>query len=152
MIGPNQLHHVRQSTEGRCLPACARMILGGLDILMAEDQIAEILETDFFGTPAFAIRRLESIGLKVNYGSCSASSVISDLEKGVPSILFVKTGFLDHWNIDVAHALVVVGADPGILWLAHDPGLEAGPIQILWNGLLAAWMEFEFRCATIIKR
>jgi hypothetical protein len=60
-------------------------------------------------------------------------------------IVFVRTGFLDYWQQDVAHAVVIIGAvAPSHCWL-HDPAQSAGAIVTAWHGLLAAWGEFAFK-------
>ncbi len=67
-------------------------------------------------------------------------------------LAFVRTQFLDYWQEDVAHAVVIVDAEPDQIFWIHDPALAAGPIATLWDGLLAAWAEFSYRGATINSR
>ena len=66
-----------------------------------------------------------------------------------PVILFVRTGFLDYWQDDVAHAVVVIGVEEKEQFWVHDPALPDGPRAVSWNGLLAAWAEFGYRAALI---
>ncbi|MBI4670415.1 MAG: C39 family peptidase [Chloroflexi bacterium] len=106
------LPHFEQSAEGYCLPACARMVLASLGMNLAEPEIANILGTQDYGTPSFAIRQLTILGANVNYHEWSVAQLLAELEAKHPVILFVHTGFLDHWTIDVAHAIVAVGAVP----------------------------------------
>jgi hypothetical protein len=67
-------------------------------------------------------------------------------------IAFVRTQFLDYWQEDVAHAVVIVGAEPEDLFWVHDPAFATGPVTTLWNGLLAGWAEFSYRGATLRHR
>lgn len=151
MREPISLLHFQQSAEGYCLPACARMILASLGINRTEAEIGKILGTQDYGTPSFAITRLNALGVKINYREWSISELIAELDAGNPVIVFVRTGFLDHWTTDVAHAAIVVSAIENERFSIHDPALESGPTSVSWDGLLAAWAEFGYLGATITK-
>jgi hypothetical protein len=92
MNAPLALPHFQQSADGYLLPACARMVLAYLGIKRSESQFRKALGTETWGTPTLAVQRLVSINREVIY--------------------FVRTGFLDDYTADFAHALVVVGANP----------------------------------------
>ena len=143
------LPHFQQSTEGYCLPACVRMVLANLGLEHPEAEVSHILGSQEFGTPSFAIRRLCEIGIQVIYREWSISQLLTSLDAEQPAILFVRTGFLDYWQEDVAHAVVVVGAEKDQQFWLHDPTLPTGPVVVSWNGLLAAWAEFGYRAAAI---
>ena len=75
--------------------------------------------------------------------------MLSALAKGQPVILFVQTGFLDYWEEDFGHAIVVVGVtDKQQFWI-HDPSQPKGARQASLNGLLAAWCEFGYKGAAL---
>lgn len=57
--------HHKQSREGLCLPACARMILAYLGQEMDEARLAQTLKTRPFGAPADNIRLLDKLGYTV---------------------------------------------------------------------------------------
>ncbi len=61
--------HFKQSVDGQCLPACARMVLAYLGQKMEEAQVAKTLRSRSFGTPAPNIRYIESFGFSVMYGA-----------------------------------------------------------------------------------
>lgn len=143
------LPHFRQSAAGYCLSACVRMVLAHLGLERSEDDISRILGAQPFGTPSFAVRRLVAWGLDVVYRGWTIPQLLKVLDAERPIILFVRTGFLDHWQEDVAHAIVVVGAEEGQRFWLHDPTLSTGPVVASWNGVLAAWAEFGYRGATI---
>lgn len=146
------LPHLAQTADGYCLPACARMILASLGMEHTEAEIASVLGTLDYGTPSFAVTRLESLGVAVNYREWTVQELLTELDAGHPVILFVRTGFLDHWTIDVAHAAIVVSAFMnGRFWI-HDPALVSGPTSVSWDGVLAAWAEFGYLGATITRR
>jgi ABC-type bacteriocin/lantibiotic exporter with double-glycine peptidase domain len=143
------LPHFRQSAEGRCLSACVRMALAYLGLERSEAEISHVLGAQEFGTPSFAAQRLSAFGLQAVYREWSIPQLLNALDAGQPVILFVRTGFLDHWREDVAHAVVVVGAEDSQRFWLHDPALSTGPVVVSWNGLLAAWAEFSYRGAAI---
>jgi hypothetical protein len=87
----------------------------------------------------------------VVYGVWSIPQLLSALDSGQPVILFVRTGFLDYWQEDVAHAIVVVGVTEGQHFWLHDPALPTGPLIASWDGLLAAWAEFSYRGAALSR-
>jgi len=143
------LPHFQQSAVGYCLPACVRMVLAYLGLERSEAKVSRTLGAQEFGTPSFAVQRLAAPGLQVIYREWSISQLLVALDAGQPVILFVRTGFLDHWQEDVAHAVVVVGAEEKRQFWLHDPVLPTGPLSVSWNGLLAAWAEFGYRGTTI---
>jgi len=145
------LPHFQQSADGQCLPACGRMVLAYLGVSLAEAEVGCTIGAKSFGTPTFAIQKLSNLGLQVNYKEWSTSALLVVLGQKRPLIAFVRTGFLDYWQEDFAHALVVVGAvDNQQVWV-HDPAKENSPIVVSWDGFLAAWAEFGYRGATITK-
>ena len=127
------------------------MVLANLGISLAEAEVGRIIGAKSFGTPSFAIQRLSKLGLQVQYKEWSTSALLAVLREKRPLIAFVRTGFLDYWQEDFAHAVVVVGAvDSEQVW-AHDPAKESSPLPVSWDGFLAAWAEFGYRGATVTK-
>jgi ABC-type bacteriocin/lantibiotic exporter with double-glycine peptidase domain len=141
--------HFRQSAEGFCLPACARMALAYLGIERSEVEVSRVLGAQEYGTPSFAIQRLVDLDVQVTYRQWSLTEFVAALTDKQPVIIFVRTGFLDHWTKDVAHAVVVVGIEEGQRFWINDPAREEGPLAVSWDGLLAAWAEFDHRGATL---
>ncbi len=143
------LPHFQQSAEGRCLPACVRMVLAYVGLEYSEAKVSSTLGAREFGTPSFAVQRLTALGLRVIYREWSIPQLLVALNARQPVILFVRTGFLDYWQKDVAHAVVVVGAEEGQRFWLHDPSVPTGPLSVSWDGFLAAWAEFGYRGAAI---
>jgi hypothetical protein len=125
------------------------MVLAYLGLEHSEAQVSQILGAREFGTPSFAVRRLAALGLPVVYREWSIPQLLVALDARQPIILFVRTGLLDYWREDVAHAVVAVGAAEDQQFWLHDPALPTGPVVVSWNGLLAAWAEFGYRGAVI---
>ncbi|MFC1974872.1 C39 family peptidase [Chloroflexota bacterium] len=144
--------HFQQSTDGYCLPTCARMVLAYLGFEYSEAEISQVLGTQDYGTPSFAVQRLTSLKLHVVYREWSVSELLSALEVGQPVIMFVRTGFLDYWQEDFAHTVVVVGALQDEQFWVHDPARLTGPLEVSWHGLLAGWAEFGYRAAILLKQ
>jgi ABC-type bacteriocin/lantibiotic exporter with double-glycine peptidase domain len=143
--------HFQQSADGYCLPVCVRMVLAYLGINRSESEISYILGTKSWGTPSFAIERLTSLKIKVIYQEWSTAELVATLEIGRPVIAFIRTGFLDHYEEDFAHAIVIIGGQDQQVWI-HDPAKSKGPVAVSWNGLLAAWSEFDYRGAVLLAK
>jgi uncharacterized protein YvpB len=104
--------HHRQVGPHNCLPACARMVLGYLGQDVGEDELAAQL-----GTPGQRLLRLDSPTLRVSFDPLTLLLVYDRLNAGIPVIALVRTAFLDYWQADLAHAVVVVGYDEQYLRL-----------------------------------
>jgi len=152
MNGIITIPHFRQSKEGHCLPACGRMALAHLGFDRTEAEISQILGTEDWGTPSFAIKRLASPDIEVSYQEWSISELLAILTAGQPVIAFVRTGFLEYYQEDFAQAVVIVGANPNKTFWLQDPAQTNGPIEVSWDGLLAAWAEFGYRGAVLTRK
>lgn len=144
--------HFQQSDAGYCLPACARMILNYLGVQSDEVSLSKILGTKPYGTPSFAIKRLRNSDIEVIYQEWSVAELSLMLEAGHPVIVFVRTVFLDYYQEDFAHALVIVGIVSGQRFKVQDPAQSIGPLDVSWDGLLAAWSEFDYQGAVLQRR
>ncbi len=144
-----RLHHLQQPYDGACLTTCVQMVLSGSGIDLSFAQIFTALGAKPFGTPSFAVQRLHVLGLQVDYRPRTLVDALKDIQQRHPIICFVRTQFLDHWDKDVAHAVVVVEIEPQQRFWIHDPWLADGPMPVSWDGFLAAWTEFDFRSVTL---
>lgn len=118
--------HHKQIGTYNCLPACARMVLHYHGELLAEDRLAHLLGTTPMGTPGSRLLRLQSPHWQVTYAPLTLPLIFDYLEQGLPVITLVQTIFLDYWQADLAHAVVVVGYDQDVL-LVHDPSFTQSP-------------------------
>jgi len=140
--------HYRQSADGRCLPACVRMVLAYLGRELEEAQIAKVLRSYSFGTPAPNVRHLESLNVSVTLGQMSVSRLQAYLQRGIPCIIFVQAGELPYSESEGFHAVVVVGLSEQTAYI-NDPALDTGPQPIPIDDLRLAWSEFEYEGAII---
>lgn len=124
------------------------MVLAYLGQKMEEAQIAKLLRSQPFGTPAPNIRYLESLGLPVTYGQMSLSRLRAYLQKDIPCILFVQADELPYSASEGFHAIVVVGLSEQTAYV-NDPALDMGPQSISLDYLQLAWSEFEYKGAII---
>jgi len=143
--------HHRQIGSHNCLPACARMVLSYPGQKVSEAELASRLGTTELGTPGSRLSRLSSPTLHVVFGPLTLPLIYDRLNAGTPVIALARTLFLDYWQADLAHAVVVVGYDDRHL-LLNDPGFDDAPQRATHTGFLAAWGEFDHLCCTISKR
>ena len=140
--------HYEQSQDGRCLPACARMVLTYLGQDVGEDHLAHLLRTRPFGTPADNIRLLSASGWIVTFDRGTEFDLRRCLDQGLPCIVFVKTEALPHWQAEDAHAVVLVGLS-GETAYVNDPAFESAPQAVPLEHFLLAWSEFDYEYAVI---
>ena len=144
------LTHLKQLRHGACLLACARMVLLALGDDASEDQLAQLFDTEWYGTPASRIRRLTQRGYRVTYEQTTLEQLQRYLHQQSPVIIFLRTGSLPGWREDVAHAVILVGLTSEMA-IIHAPARDIGPDEIGLEALLLAWSEMGFYCATITR-
>lgn len=142
--------HYPQTGKYNCLPACARMVLAYLGLSATEAELAARLGTTPLGTTGRNLLRLQDKSLFVAYGPLTLPLLKTELDQNRPVIVLVSSLFLDYWQKDTAHAVVVVGYDGDRVFL-NDPAFAVAPQRATENGLLAAWGEFDY-LASIIKK
>ena len=140
--------HHKQIGDHNCLPACARMVLGYLGRDVDEAELVSQLGTTELGTPGSRLLRLAYPTLRVAFGPLTLPLVYDRLDAGTPVVALVRTLFLDYWQADLAHAVVVVGYDEHHL-LLNDPEFDNAPQYAMSAGFLAAWGEFDYLCGII---
>ncbi|MBE2233642.1 MAG: C39 family peptidase [Anaerolinea sp.] len=141
--------HLRQSSEATCLAVCARMVLAYAGDLRSEQELVSLLGIDpSYGAPASRILRLERLGYRVVYDSVSLSLLRSALERNIPPIVLLKTGFLGYWSENVSHACLLTGIAETHVFL-HDPWLPSGPVTVTRTEFIAAWTEMDYLAAMI---
>ena len=142
--------HFKQTAGNTCVPAFVRMVLAYLQHSIDEPTLVKLLDTKPFGTAVRNIQRVSSLGFVVSFGSSALTSIRAALASGNPVIAFVMTGHLKYWQVNVAHAVVVVGIDDENVYL-DDPWIDASPQVSPIDDFLAAWAEFDHLAATIIR-
>lgn len=144
------VEHFSQSDDGYCLPACAQMVLQYYGRRLSEQYFVDLFQAT---APAGAIfsygMRLERLGYRVTFGSLTEAELRSTLNRGIPLICRLWTVMLDHWmGEETPHVAVVVGYDERYVYL-NDPAFPTAPQPVLWDGFLAAWVEYDQMAAII---
>lgn len=125
------------------------MVLAKAGDHRSEQELADLFGIDpSYGAPASRLLRLERFGYRVIYDSVSLSLLRSALDRGIPPIVLLKTGFLGHWLENVSHACVLVGLTETSAFL-HDPWLASGPIEVTQTEFIAAWTEMDYLAAIV---
>jgi len=145
------VRHCKQSSPGACLPACARMVLATLDDERTEKQLATVLRSYEFGTPASRVTHLTELGYQVQFGPSSLEELQTHLlARNLFPIVFVRADWLPWADFGGFHALVlteITSTDVALL----DPALDDGPVRLNKDGFLLAWEEFDCLAAIISK-
>lgn len=144
------VRHYRQSNPGACLPACVRMVLAALGDERTEEQLARVLGSYEFGTPASRVTRLTKLGYRVQFGPSSLDELRAHLEGGLFPVVFVRADLVPWADFGGFHALVLIEITPTDVAL-HDPALDDGPIWLSKDGFLLAWEEFGYLAAVISR-
>jgi ABC-type bacteriocin/lantibiotic exporter with double-glycine peptidase domain len=133
--------HRLQLADGYCLPACVQMVLAYWDIHRDQAEVAKQLKTvPGVGTPASNLLRLRSRRLEVTFGSGNTSDLRAALLQGIPPIAMVKTQMLPYWDIDTAHAVVLLAMDD-LSVTVHDRAKSQAAIQFNLGYFELAWEE-----------
>jgi ABC-type bacteriocin/lantibiotic exporter with double-glycine peptidase domain len=140
--------HLRQDDDGWCLPACVAMVAAYWQQPLLQSDVALWLGTQGVGTPASRIQRLAQHGFEVIYRTGSLPELEAWIAKGVPSILFVRTGELPYWQIDTPHAVVLAGVEGDSVYLL-DPAVETVPVTVRSGDLVLAWSYFDYTYAVL---
>ncbi len=144
--------HYQQVADHTCLPACVRMVLAYHGLEKSEEDLADLLDTDFTGTPAARVHCLEGLGfLTVLHEACW-----EDLQRyvgmGLPCIALVYTIHFPHYAAHPGgnHTVVVAGIGRDTV-LIHDPLQPSGPVAIPRASFEAAWEARRNRLIVIAR-
>ena len=130
--------HFRQETNYSCVAACVRMVLAHYGRIESEPDLCQLLgTTPFYGTRADAVRRVEIMGFEVENVS-TVPELQAALAVNAPPIVFLRTGQLDYWSADAAHAVVLTGLEATAAFL-NDPFFDAFPQQPSLASFQQAW-------------
>lgn len=148
LAGSTPVRHYKQSNPGACLPACARMVLAALGDERTEKELAKVLRSYEFGTPASRVTHLTEWGYQVQFRPCSLEELQVHLARDLFPIVFVRADLLPWSDFGGFHALVLSAITPSDVFLL-DPALDDGPTRIARDGFLLAWEEFDCLAAII---
>lgn len=140
--------HVLQTADSDCLVACAQMVLDFVGVHKSYDELAKVLGTRWFGTPARNLKNLETKELTVVLTEMDLNDIQLCLQQQQPVIAFVHTADLSYWVEPTNHAVVVIGFDERHFYL-HDPFFQNAPQKVPSEQLALAQLHFDHLCAVI---
>jgi ABC-type bacteriocin/lantibiotic exporter with double-glycine peptidase domain len=132
--------HFQQEFEYSCVAACVRMVLAHHGDLRNEAELRALFDTQPTGTRAGNIMRLSGSAYEVNLRSSNLVELQKSLADNVPLIIFLKTGPLEYWNMDIFHVAVPIGLDSVTVAL-NDPYFANAPQATSMQSFEKAWAE-----------
>ncbi len=138
-----RLQHHRQEHSASCLAACVVIVLAHHRVEMSEVDLRRILKTKpYSGAHPISLLQLGELGFDAWPYEGTAAELRLRIASGLPVIVFLWTGVLQHWkeqgDIDYLHSVVVAGLTNDTV-LVHDPALPDGPIELPWEDFCNAW-------------
>jgi hypothetical protein len=104
----------------------------------SEADLRSLLDTQPTGTRAGNLMRLSGPTFEVYLRPSNVAELQSMLADHHPAIVFLKTGALEYWNMDIFHAAVLIGLD-GARVALHDPYFSTGPQSTSLQSFEKAW-------------
>jgi ABC-type bacteriocin/lantibiotic exporter with double-glycine peptidase domain len=144
------IKHFIQKYDVGCLAACTQMALHYLGIETTQKRLNQLFEVGELGTPNWRIRRVADVfpvSVALNEQG-DESDLIQYIQQHTPVIIFLLTGELSYWDVNIQHAILVVGFDDTYFYV-NDPAFPDAPKPILINELMIAWIEFDTQFAVI---
>ncbi len=135
----NVPHH-QQELEYSCVAACVRMVLAHYGDIRTEAELRSLLDTQPTGTRTGNVMRLPGPAFKVYVRSSNLGELQRILADNQPAIVFLKTGFLKYWSMDIFHTAVFVGLD-SVTAALHDPYFATAPQTTSMPSFEKAWAE-----------
>ncbi len=132
--------HWQQEFEYSCVAACVRMVLAHYGDIRTETELRALLDTQPTGTRAGNVMRLSGPSFEVYLRPSNLVELKRMLADNQPSIVFLKTGSLEYWEMDIFHTAVLVGLDEFTVAL-HDPYFATGPQTTSLQNFEKAWAQ-----------
>jgi ABC-type bacteriocin/lantibiotic exporter with double-glycine peptidase domain len=130
--------HFKQELDHSCVAARVRMVLAHHGREQTEEELRQLLGTTPAGTRAGNVMRVGQLGFEVSLRAGNLSELRAALEAGHPPLVFLQTGPLGYWTMDVFHVAVVVGIDASTVYL-NDPFFDAHPQSAPLASFEQAW-------------
>lgn len=132
--------HFQQELEYSCVAACARMVLAHYGDIRSEAELRLLFDTKPTGTRAGNLMRLSSPAFEVHLRPSNLVELQQALVNNHPAIVFVQTGFLEYWSMDIFHTVVLIGLDAAKVAL-HDPYFATAPQTTSLQSFAKAWAQ-----------
>ena len=136
-----QKKHHKQETNFSCVPACLKMMLDFFGINLPESNLILTLKTKPYGTHIINILNINNEKYEI-YSAIefwSLDELLAYLKKNrTPCIVPVWTDFLDYWDSECLHSVVVHGYDEKNI-LINDPFFEKKEFVVPIDDFINAW-------------
>ena len=132
--------HFQQEFEYSCVAACVRMVLAHYGDLRTEAELRSLLDTQPTGTRAGNIMRISGPAFEVYLRPSNMAELQKVLAENQPPIVFMQTGSLEYWNMDIFHAAVLVGLDD-VNAVLNDPYFATAPQTTSLQSFEKAWSQ-----------
>jgi hypothetical protein len=116
------------------------MVLAHYGDVRTEDELRALLDTRPTGTPARNVMRVSSPDFEVYLRPSNLLELQQVLADGQPPIVFLQTGTLDYWKMDIFHTAVLVGLEAATAAL-HDPYFATAPQTTALQTFEKAWAQ-----------
>ncbi len=132
--------HFQQELEASCVAACVRMVLAHYGDIRTEGDLRWLLDTQPTGTRAGNTMRLSGPAYEVYVRPSNLVELQKVLADNQPPIVFLKTGSLEYWTLDIFHTAVLIGLDALTVAL-DDPFLATAPQTTSLQSFEKAWAQ-----------
>lgn len=132
--------HFQQELEYSCVAACVRMVLAHYGAIRTEAELRALLETQPTGTRAGNVMRLSGSAFEVYLRPSNLRELEQVLAGHQPPIVFLKTGSLEYWSMDIFHTAVLSGLEATTAAL-HDPYFATAPQTTSAQTFEKAWAQ-----------
>lgn len=132
--------HFQQELEYSCVAACARMVLTHYGDLRTEAELRSLVDTQPAGTRAANLMRLSGTTFEVYLRSSNLVELQKVLAENQPPIVFLKTGTLEYWSMDIFHTTVLLDLDT-LTTALDDPYFATAPQTTSLQSFEKAWAQ-----------
>jgi ABC-type bacteriocin/lantibiotic exporter with double-glycine peptidase domain len=135
-----EVPHFQQELEYSCVAACVRMVLAHYGDIRTEAELRLLLDTHPTGTRAGNMTRLSGSAFEVYLRPSNLVELQKALADNQPPIVFLKTGSLEYWSMDIFHTVVLIGHDSASVAL-DDPYFATAPQTTSLQSFEKAWAQ-----------
>jgi hypothetical protein len=116
------------------------MVLAHHGDVRTEAELRSLLDTQPSGTRAGNLMRLSGPAFEVHLRASNLAELQRVLADGQPPLVFLKTGPLEYWSMDIFHTAVLIGLDAMTAAL-NDPYFATAPQTTSLRTFEKAWAE-----------
>jgi ABC-type bacteriocin/lantibiotic exporter with double-glycine peptidase domain len=116
------------------------MVLAHYGDVRTEAELRVLFDTRLSGTRAGNVMRLSNSTFEVNLRPSNLAELQKTLASNQPVIVFLQTGPLEYWSMDIFHVAVLVGLDSSTAALP-DPYFATAPQTTSLRNFEKAWAQ-----------